>query len=77
MRVCEKMPARGSGIKVCYFFKIFSETNKNHLSFLATDEETNFSAAFCRSFLRRRAHAATQKRCSEIHFSQAVMPAKN
>ena len=37
-----------------------------------TDEENHFSAAFRRSFLRRRAHAAAQKRRSEIHLRRQL-----
>jgi len=41
------------------------------------DEEINFSAAICWSFLRSHVRASAQKRRSEIHSSQAVKPAKN
>jgi len=77
LRVCEKMPIRGSGNISLRLFKIyFLGVNKTIFCFAETDEKTNFIAAICRSFLCRRAHAAAQKRRSEIHFSRAICPRK-
>jgi len=67
LRVCEKMPP---GDSAYFVIQDFSEINKILFRFSATDEEANFSAAIRRSFLRRRTHAAAQKRRSEIHFSR-------
>ncbi|MCL2884511.1 MAG: hypothetical protein FWF49_03395 [Oscillospiraceae bacterium] len=63
-------------IQVCCYSRFFS--NQLKVSFIfGTDEETYIFAAIGQSFLCSRAHAAAQKRQSEIHFPQAVLPAEN
>jgi len=48
------------------FQDLFFHSQVKSFLIFSAEEETSFSAAFCRSFLRRRAHAAAQKRRSEI-----------